>query len=206
MIQIVNVEPKYCAALEQLQRDCFPHLGEQELMTAEHFMSHCRIYPEGEFVALDGERVVGLGSGFLVDFDFEHPNHTFLEMIDNGYYTTHNPAGQWYYGADISVHPDYRGQGIGRMLYDVRKDLIKRINRRGFVGGGLLPGFAQHKHAMRVQDYVERVVAGELFDKTLSFQLKNGFTVRGLIPNYIDDEASDNWATLLVWDNPDFTE
>jgi hypothetical protein len=47
-------------------------------------------------------------------------------------------------------------------------------------------------------------VAGQLQDSTLTFQLRMGFRVRGLIPDYIEDSASDNWATLIEWLNPDF--
>ena len=46
------------------------------------------------------------------------------------------------------------------------------------------------------------MVAREIWDSTLSFQLKNGFTVRGMLENYIEDGASDNWATLICWKNP----
>ena len=27
-----------------------------------------------------------------------------------------------------------------------------------------------------------------------------------LIEDYIEDEASDNWSTLIVWENPDYQE
>jgi GNAT superfamily N-acetyltransferase len=203
-IKIVNIEPKYATALEQLQRICYPTLGEKELMIAEHFLSHCRVFPEGNFVGLDGERVVGEGSGFFIDFDFDHPGHTFMEIIDGGYFTRHDPAGGYYYGADISVHPDYRGRGIGRMLYDARKAVVRRYNKKGIVAGGLIPGYARYKSMLTPHEYVDKVVAGELFDSTLSFQLRNGFQVRGLLQNYIEDSASDNWATLIEWVNPDF--
>lgn len=212
-IWLVTIRPEHAEALEQLQRDCFPTLGEDELMTAEHFLSHWRVFPEGDFVALAAEapdgaplpepRVVGLGSGFFTDFDFRDPGHTFQEIIVEGYYTNHDPAGDWYYGGDISVHPDYRGHGIGGMLYDARKDLVRRHGKRGIVAGGVLPGYAEHKKSLSVDAYVERVRAGELFDPTLSFQLKHGFEVRGLLEDYLEDSASDNWATLIVWTNPD---
>lgn len=203
-IRIINVKPQYAAALAQLQRDCFPTLGDDELMTEEHFLSHCRIFSEGEFIALDGEQVVGLGSGFFIHFDFDHADHTFQDIIASGFYTNHNPDGDWYYGADISVHPDWRGHGIGKMLYHARKNLVQRYNKKGIVAGGLIPDFADHKAHLSPQVYVDRVVGGELFDSTLSFQLKNGFVVRGLLENYIEDEASDNWSTLIVWENPDY--
>ncbi len=204
MINLVTLEPRYAPALEQLQIACFPTLAAHELMRKEHFLTHAHLFPEGSFVALDGDRVVGLGSGFFIDFDFSDTHHTFKDIIAAGYYTNHDPAGAWYYGADISVHPDYRGRGVGKLLYEARKSLVKRSNRRGIVAGGVLPGYTEHKGELTVTEYVDKVVAGELFDATLSFQLKNGFTVRGLLENYLEDEASDNWATLIVWDNPDY--
>jgi hypothetical protein len=29
--------------------------------------------------------------------------------------------------------------------------------------------------------------------------MENGFEVRGLLENYLDDEADDGWAALIVW-------
>lgn len=203
-IRIETIEPRHAAALQQLQRDCFPTLAQSELMTAAHFRNHCCLFPEGNFVALADERVIGLGSGFLIDFDFDDARHSFQEIIDGGWYSHHDPAGDWYYGGDISVHPDWRRRGIGSRLYAARKSIVRRLNRRGIVAGGLIPGFAAHKHAMTPQEYVDQVAQGRLRDDTLSFQLGRGFVVRGLLRDYIEDEASDNWATLIVWDNPDY--
>jgi GNAT superfamily N-acetyltransferase len=203
-IQIVNIRPEHVEGLAQLQRDCFPTLGEQELMKEEHFLSHCRIFPEGDFVVLLEERIIGLGSGFFIDFDLDHPGHTFLEIIDGGYYTLHDPDGLYYYAGDISVHPEFRGQGIGRRLYEARKDLVRRYHKKGIVGGGLLPGYVHHKGKLSVTEYVDAVVRGELVDPTLTFQLRNGFKVMGMIENYIEDSASDNWATLILWENEEW--
>ena len=202
-IRIDTIRPRYAPALEQLQRDCFPTLGADELMREEHFVNHCRLFPAGNFVALQGERVIGLGSGFLIDFDFAQTQHNFQEIIDGGFYSKHDPDGDWYYGGDISVHPGFRRRGVGSLLYQARMDVVKRLNRRGIVAGGLIPGYAEHKTSLSPQAYVDQVVAGELYDSTLSFQLKRGFAVRGLLRDYIEDDASDNWATLIVWDNPE---
>jgi hypothetical protein len=68
----------------------------------------------------------------------------------------------------------------------------------------LLPGYPAHRGALTVPQYVDKVVAGELQDSTLSFQLRNGFTVRGMLQNYVNDTASDNWAALILWQNPDY--
>jgi GNAT superfamily N-acetyltransferase len=104
----------------------------------------------------------------------------------------------------MAVHPDHRRRGIGRMLYGLRKDLVRRHGKRGILAGASLPGFASHKHAMSAAEYIDRVVRGELYDSTLSFQLNNGFRAITALENYLKDEAIDSWAALIVWDNPDF--
>ena len=215
-VRIVPAEPAHAEALAELQRLVFPNLAEADLMTADHFRSHQLVFPEGEFVALtadapDGtplgaDMVVGLGSGFLTDFDLEHGDHTFNEMIAGGTYAGHVPDGAWYYGADISVHPDYRRLGIGKLLYRARQDLVRRLGRRGIVAGGQLPGYPEHRERLTVAEYVSAVVAGQLRDPTLSFQLDNGFEVVGLIEGYMEDEYTDDWATLIVWRNPDLID
>ena len=201
-LAIATIQPQYCAALAQLQRDCYPTLGAAELMSEANFRRHCQIFPAGNFVALWDGRVVGLGSGLLVDFDFDHTQHRFMEFIGGGDFTAHQPDGAWYYGADISVRPDYRRRGIARRLYEARQAYVMAAGKRGIVAGGLIPGYARYKAEMSAREYVARVVAGELRDPTLSVQLRNGFTVRGMLRDYLEDSASDNWATLLVWDNP----
>jgi len=211
--RVVRAAPRHAASLERLQAVCFPYLGDAERMKAEHFLAHQRVFPEGEFVAVtdrspDGsplseEVVIGLGSGFLTRFDLEHPDHSFLEIIAGGTYANHDPEGDWYYGADMSVHPDYRGKGIGTALYRARQDLCRRLGLRGIVAGGALPGYAAHSRSMSVEEYVSKVAAGELRDPTLSFQLSNGFEALGVIEGYMTDPATNDAASFIVWFNPD---
>ena len=205
-VRLEPLRPDHADALEALQIACYPTMGAQERMRAEHFLRHAELFPEGTIVAVEeggdaAGRVIGLGSGLLLDFDFDAPAHRFRDMISDGWYDRHDPAGAWYYGADISVHPEARGRGVGRRLYEARKALVRRLGRRGIVAGGMLPGYDAHRYALDVPAYVDRVVAGELHDPTLSFQLANGFRVVGMLPGYLEDPASDDWATLIVWES-----
>ena len=198
-IVIANTQADLIPQLVELQIICYPTLADTSRFKAPHVESHLRIFPEGQWVALDGERVVGMSAGFFYTFDFDHPHHTFDEIIDYGFFTRHDPQGQHFYGADVSVHPEYRGRGIGRLLYDVRKALVRQRGLHGIVTGAMIPGYAHYKVTMDAQTYVERVVAGEIFDPTLSVQLRQGFRVRALLPNYLPDSATDGWSVLIEW-------
>jgi GNAT superfamily N-acetyltransferase len=197
--QITQTQPELIPQLVELQILCYPTLADSSRLKAPHFESHLRIFPEGQWVALDGERVVGMSAGFLITFDFEHPNHTFDEVIGYGFFTHHDPHGAHFYGADVSVHPDYRGRGIARRLYDARKALVRERGLHGIVTGAMIPGFAHYKTGMDAQTYVTRVVAGDIFDPTLSVQLRQGFRVRCLLSNYLSDSATDGWSVLIEW-------
>ena len=191
-----------CAALEH---QAFPHADPADLLNEADIAAYADIFPEGFFVCLDGERVVGQGAGIFLDFDFEDIQHRIVDITGEHQCLRHDWAGDWYYGTDIVVHPDYRRRGIGRQLYELRKDLVRRTGKRGIIAGGYMPAFAGHKHEMTAAEYVEKVAARDLYDPTLTFQLDNGFEIRGVLADYITDPAIDNWAALIVWTNPDWT-
>lgn len=198
-IEVVNLEESMADELAAIELECFPLANPADLLSAEDIRAYARVFPDGYFVALDGDRPVGMGAGIYLDFDFSRPQHTIAGITGEHQCGNHDPDGEWYYGTDISVLPSHRGRGIGRLLYDHRKALVRRDRKLGIVAGGSLPGFVNHKASMTAHEYVAKVVAGELRDPTLSFQLSNGFQVVGLLEGYMDDAADDGWATLIVW-------
>jgi 4-aminobutyrate aminotransferase/(S)-3-amino-2-methylpropionate transaminase len=188
----------HCAQLELLQFACFPTLDDDQRFKAKHYRKHIEIFPEGQFVVLDGDRVVGSTSTIRLDFDFEHVNHTFDEVIQGGYLTSHQPQGAWLYGADIGTHPDYRGKGIAGALYEARQEAVWRLGLKGQVTAGMLPGYDKYRKQYTVPEYYERVVSGVIFDPTVGMQIKAGFEPRGLLANYLNDPVCDNYSVLLV--------
>lgn len=201
-IVITNTRPEHLGQLAAHQRTCFPTLDPDAWMREEHFESQLRFFPEGQHVALDGDRVVGQSSTLRVTADQAFNQHSFLGITGSLTFDTHVPAGEWLYGADMSVHPDYRGRKLSRLLYDARKDLIRRLNLRGMVAGGQLADYHHYRGEMGVEEYVERVVRGELADPTLTPQLRSGFVVRGILWHYLDDAEHGAEASLIVWENP----
>ena len=192
----------YAEALVDLELRCFPNVDPDDLLSVEGVMLQEQLFPEGAFMVLDGDRVVGMASGVFVDFDIEEPQHAMDEVVGPHGMEYHDPEGDWYYGIDIAVDPDYRGRGIARRLYEMRKQLVIDHGKRGIIAGGVIPGYADHKDEMTAAAYVDAVSSGELVDPTLTPQLRNGFEVKGVIADYLRDESTDNWASFIVWFNP----
>jgi 4-aminobutyrate aminotransferase/(S)-3-amino-2-methylpropionate transaminase len=195
---VLQSRPEHAPELEELQRVCFPTLADAERFKAPHYLKHLELFPDGQFVALDGARVVGATTTLRLHFDFDHVDHTFAEVIRGGWLTSHEPDGDWLYGADIGVHPDYRGRGLATALYAARQETVWRFGLRGQVTAGMIRDYGAVKGQMSAHDYVRRVVEGSIRDSTLSMQLGVGFEPRTLLENYLHDPASDNYSVLLV--------
>jgi GNAT superfamily N-acetyltransferase len=205
-VEIINLDVAWADELERIELVCFPTTDPADLLSASDIRAYAETLPEGYFVAMLDGRPVGMGVGIYLDFDFDRPQHSIAEITGEHQCGNHDPDGEWYYGTDITVLPEYRGLGIGGRLCAERKALVIREGKRGIIAGGSIPGFFEYKGSMTAAQYVDKVIAGELVDPTLSFQLSNGFEVRGLLENYIADESEGGWPTLIVWDNPEFDD
>ena len=189
--------------LEAIQRASFPTLAEAELITAAHYRAHIERFPEGQLAAVTAAgRPVACSTDFRTTVDLDHIEHRYIDAVDHNWLGRHDPDGDWLYGADIGVLPEYRRQGIARLALRARHALVRRLNLRGHVAGGLLSGYGAWKDRMGVDEYVAQVVAGRLVDPTLTVQLRCGFRVHGIIQHYVTDAACDNKAAFIVWRNP----
>lgn len=196
MWRVVQTGPEHADRLEELQRIVFPTLAPEQRFRAEHYRHHVAQFPDGQYCVVDGDRVVGMTSTIRTGY-LDHP-HTFAEIIEGGWLTSHDPAGAWLYGADLGTHPDYRGQGIARALYAARHDTVRRLGLAGQITVGMPSGLGAVKGTISAQAYYDEVVRGERKDPTISAQLKVGFEPRGLIEGYIDDPVCDGYGVVLV--------
>src|SRR6185436_960332 len=170
-VVVMQTRPEHAEPLEQLQRDCFPTLADVERFKAAHYRKHLELFPDGQFVALDGDRVIGATTTLRLHFDFDHVDHRFADIIQGGWLTSHEPEGDWLYGADIGVDPSFRNRGLGRALYAARQEVVWRLGLRGQVTAGMISGYGDKKSRMTAEDYYAGVVAGDIVDPTLTMQL-----------------------------------
>jgi len=192
--------------LVEMNRDAYPILAEEDVVWGErHLISHQRVFPQGQLVAEIAGKVVGAVATLVVDLG---PNplrhHTWPGITDSGYFTNHDLQADTLYGADVYVDPHYHGKGVGAALYEARRQLCRRLNKRRILAGGRLANYHEHASRMSPEEYAERVAAGELKDKVLSFQLREDFTLRGVMPHYLQDPLSRNHASLIEWLNPEY--
>lgn len=161
-------------------------------------------FPEGQFVVVHGETIIGYCATFIIAGDAALRPHTWQAITGGGYASRHNPDGDYLYGMEVCVDPEYRGFRIGQRLYNERKKLCQEWRLKGIVFGGRLPTLKRRiKQAGSAEEYVELVKQKKFRDPVLSFQLQNGFEVLGLLPDYLpSDTDSMGYAVHLIWRNP----
>src|SRR6185312_2095493 len=176
--------------------------------SAEMLRSQQTHFPEGQFVVEYEDVIVGYCATFRIDEAAALAPHTWMQITGGGMASRHKPDGEWLYGMEVVVHPDYRGMRIGQRLYHARKRLCMELKLRGIVFGGRIPGLAKNIGRYgSAQAYVQAVLDGRRRDLTLSFQLSNNFAMIGLLRGYVpSDHESLGYAVHLVWRNPRLLE
>ncbi len=161
-------------------------------------------FPQGQFVVLVDDKVVGYCATFRIREKLALRQHSWVEITGNGYASRHDPQGDWLYGMEVCVDPEYRGYRIGQRLYNERKRLCIDLGLKGIVFGGRLPSLARRlRRYGTIENYLEQVKLKKKRDPVLSFQLHNGFEIIGVLPNYLpEDRESMGNAVHLVWRNP----
>ncbi|XID94446.1 GNAT family N-acetyltransferase [Paenibacillaceae bacterium WGS1546] len=205
-LTIRNYERRDFAKLVELQRRCFPPPFPSELWwNEEQLNEHVSRFPDGALCAEAEGRIVGSMTGLRTVLDDGKP-HTWSAVTDEGYIRTHLPNGDTIYVVDLCVDPEFRQLGIGKWLMQSMYETVVYLGCRRLLGGGRMPGYAAHADKLSPEEYVARVVSGELRDPVLTFMLRCGRMPIGVVPGYLEDEQSAGYAALMEWKNPFMVE
>ena len=177
---------------------------EAENYSAGQILGQINNFPEGQFVAvLEGE-IVGYCASSRIDEDVALSPHDWNTISGNGFGSRHDSTGDWLYGIEMAVDASRRGLRIGKRLYEARRALAERLELRGIVFGGRMPGYGRARSKVDgPEEYLEQVQEGKLRDPVIGFQLANGFAPIGVLKDYLPrDRASGGFAAHMVWRNP----
>jgi hypothetical protein len=172
--------------------------------TLEELEDHRRVFPRGQFTAVDDRNAVA-GVHFtlrlrMLDF---HLDDSWDVLTSGGSFLDHNPEGPTLYGADIMVHPGHQHHGIGHALTDQARLLVQELRLWRMVGASRLPGYGKHASTMNIEQYVDSVLTGKLFDPVLSIHIRDGWTVVKPVRGYLQHDAERaGWAEVIQWANP----
>lgn len=205
-IVLRNISQEDIPKILAIQKKSYPEVANGYLYVPLFLENHISLFYEAQFcVELKGD-IIASATSLMVSLDPEHIEHTWYDIVSRfGRPSSRSPTqGDSLYADDIVTHPNFRHLGIGTLLFDARKRVAKKYGLRRIIGGGRIPNYSKYAHEISAQQYVERVRAGKIYDPVLSFQLKNGFKVIKLLPNYLYDPSSLHCATFIEWINPTY--
>lgn len=181
----------------------YPDYPTESFLTQRHYEMQLKYFPEGQFVAVCQGKIIGYANSVIVNIDDDFW-YRVDEITGADTFSTHNPDGDTLYGADMAVHPDFRRKNVSSLLYKRRKALLKRYNLKRMIAYGRIPEYKNHAGKMSADQYVKKVVKGELTDYALNAHLKAGYHVKKVQLDITVDKSSLNYSTFLEMPNPDF--
>ncbi len=196
-----EAQTKDIDAIIALMRRAYPTMP---IYTPGNLQGQITSFREGQFVAEAGDTIVGYSATFRIDEASGLAPHTWAEITGSGYASRHDVNGEWLYAMEVCVDPAFRGRRVGRRLYEARKQLAERLDLKGIVFGGRLPGLARKiKQFESAEAYLEAVRSLKIRDQVATFQINNGFEPIGLLAGYLpSDKESLGFAAHMVWRNP----
>lgn len=206
-ITIRNLTLEDIPKIIELQKASFPYMASEGIVWKEKSLkSHIHVFQDGQFIAEYRGNVVGSASSLIVKLNPPYKAHTWKDICGGSEFKNHNPKGDSLYGADVSTHPTYRRLGVGTAIYEARKKLAIKMNLRRIIAGGRLFNYCKYADRISPEIYVKMALKGKISEPVLSFQIENGFKFIKILPNYIKDARSLNYATFIEWKNPEYIE
>jgi len=201
---IRNAVPADIEGIRAVMAKAYPSFGTHGVYSEAQLRGQMHQFPEGQFVATYEGQIIGYCATFRIPETLALKAHDWATITGRGYASRHDPQGDWLYGMDVCVDPDFRGRRIGQRLYNERKRLCQHLRLKGVVFAGRMPNLARRWNSVgSAENYLKAVQEGKQRDPVIGFQIRNGFEIIGLLPDYLPlDHESRGYATHMIWRNP----
>ncbi|MEQ8786267.1 MAG: GNAT family N-acetyltransferase [Pirellulaceae bacterium] len=174
--------------------------------TAEQIAARIDVFPAGQLVAdLDGQVSGAVYAQRLTAEFFAACPKTYDALTDHGRFTrTHTDDGEIYHMIGVSVLPEARGGGLGRLLVDRQIKIGQAMPgvRRSL---GITRPVRYHRHReLLIEDYVHlRDDLGAWIDPVLDFHFQAGARLIAIYPGYRpEDQQTLRYGVLIEYDAP----
>lgn len=189
--------------LIEIQSECFPPPFPSELWwNEEQLNNHIGIFPEGAHCIEVEGALAGSITGLIANWTPDDEDHSWAEITDSGYIRNHDPNGNTLYVVDISVRPRFRKLGLGKLLMHSMYDVVIQRGLVRLLGGARMPGYRQFAEGMSPEQYLAKILTGEIQDPIVTFLLRCGRVPVRISRDYLHDAESCNNAVLMEWRNP----
>lgn len=202
-VTVRNTRPEDFPGIVRLCLDVYPG---SPPWNETQLASHLAVFPEGQFVAADPSgKVVGMAASLIVFWDDYEMQASWRDFTSHGTFENHDPErGRTLYAAEVMVDPALQGSGIGTKLYAARRELARRLGLRRIRAGARLRGYHRVAATTSPEEYAVQVSREEIWDPTVSFQLRRGFRIIAVVSEYLrHDPESLGHAAVIEWLNPE---
>lgn len=190
------------AAIRALQREASPAMPGWTLKQLE---AQRNAFAEGQLVAVTAGRVVGAASSLVIEWNEQEPGPSWQSMTGDGFFTNHDANGRTLFCADVSVAGG-RGSSASRSLHRALRRLARNMNMARIVCVAPLMRYPEWKDELSPEQFVERVIWGDVSCPPLQHYLGEGFQYCGILRGFLPEEPNScGHAALTVWLNPAYS-
>lgn len=210
IVMIRQTVPDDIDALLAVERGVWP---DYLRFDASHFEAHMEVFPEGSVCAevdreVDGKverRMVGIATVQVVQWVTiaALDPWTWYRATDDGYIRkTHTLKGDTLYGVSLSVLPKYRPTQAAVVFMEYLRRLAVRLNLKQAVVEARIPSYSAAHEKSNKRLTAEMHVQSGGAQADLGMYQTLGMTILTVVPNYVYDPESHNYAAIMHWRNP----
>jgi len=168
----------------------------EELIASEKKLrERLEIFPEGFLGAYIDGKLVGFGTSQIIDYEGKAKGWN--ELTADGYISkTHKAGGNALHLVSLGVIPEARRMGIGKKLLVERMHLAKHFGLKYVITNIRIPtysNFCKTGNEIPPEEYIKK---GK--DPLVKWYLKQGFTIKGIIKDNMNDSESRNCGVFMI--------